>query len=322
MRIREVLRKMLLPAILGAVALTSLGLLGDIEDVLISLRDFHWGYLPIIMVFGFGNDIIKFLRWDYYLKCLGIRLSRGDSLRVFLAGLAFSATPGKIGFIMKNYFIKNMTGKSIINTSPAVFAELYTDFITLSLISLVGLVYIGIDAKHIILISASSGLLIAIAMIKSVPLFCIQLVGKVPVLKSRTQSLKKAVEAMYTIISPASLLYAIAISLLAWTSEGVALWFILKGFEASLTLIVSTITFSIATLVGAVTMLPGGLIVTEGSLLGLMSELGIDKATAAGATVLARMCTLWLAVLVGTAVLIYAWRIFADEKGECAINGN
>jgi len=127
---------------------------------------------------------------------------------------------------------------------------------------------------------------------------------------------------MYTIISPVSLLYAIVISLLAWTSEGVALWFILKGLGTSLTLILSTVIFSIATLVGAVTMLPGGLIVTEGCLLGLMSEVGIHKAAAASATVLARMCTLWLAVLVGTAVLVYAWRMFADGKGECAINGN
>lgn len=69
-------------------------------------------------------------------------------------------------------------------------------------------------------------------------------------------------------------------------------------------------------------LLPGGLFVTEGSLLGLMSELGIQKAVAASATVLARMCTLWLAVFAGTAVLIYTWRLFADGKGECVINGN
>ncbi|GJQ59516.1 MAG: UPF0104 family protein [Candidatus Scalindua sp. AMX11] len=321
MRIREVLGKMLLPAILGAVALTSLGLLGDIEDVFISLRNFQWGYLPIIVVFGFGNDMIKFLRWDYYLKRLGIELSRKESLSVFIAGLAFSATPGKIGFIMKNIFLKKMTDKPIIDTSPVVFAELYTDFITLSLIALAGFMYIGIDTKHLILISSLSCLFLAIAMIKSVPLFCIQIAGKLPVLKNRTQSLKQAVEAMYDIMSPFSLLYATVISLLAWTSEGVALWFILKGLGASLTLVLSTIVFSIATLLGAVTMLPGGLIVTEGSLLGLLSKLGIHKAPAASATLLARLCTLWLAVLVGTAVLLYAWRTF-NGKGERAINGN
>ena len=32
--------------------------------------------------------------------------------------------------------------------------------------------------------------------------------------------------------------------------------------------------------------------------------------------------TLWLAVFVGAAVLIYSWRMFANGKGELVINGN
>ena len=64
----------------------------------------------------------------------------------------------------------------------------------------------------------------------------------------------------------------------------------------------------IATIFGAVTMLPGGLGVTEGSMTGLLVLLGkMQKAPAFAATMLVRVCTLWFGVTIGVVAFV-RWR--------------
>ena len=65
------------------------------------LKGFAWWLIPLIAFFGFMNDMIKFMRWDIYLKKLGIVLTIKQSLIVFVSGLSMSATPGKVGLLIK-----------------------------------------------------------------------------------------------------------------------------------------------------------------------------------------------------------------------------
>jgi uncharacterized membrane protein YbhN (UPF0104 family) len=57
----------------------------------------------------------------------------------------------------------------------------------------------------------------------------------------------------------------------------------------------------IATLVAAVSLLPGGLLVAEAGITGLTLELfdGMDKSTATVATLVVRIATLWFGVVLG-----------------------
>jgi uncharacterized membrane protein YbhN (UPF0104 family) len=55
-------------------------------------------------------------------------------------------------------------------------------------------------------------------------------------------------------------------------------------------------------------MLPGGLGVAEGSLTGLLVALGTPLPEEAAATLLVRGVTLWLAVVLGTTTLVWAFR--------------
>jgi uncharacterized protein (TIRG00374 family) len=58
---------------------------------------------------------------------------------------------------------------------------------------------------------------------------------------------------------------------------------------------------SISSLVGAASMLPGGLAAADGSLAGLLLVLGVthDASVAAAATLIIRFATLWFGVAVG-----------------------
>ena len=103
--------------------------------------------------------------------------------------------------------------------------------------------------------------------------------------------------------APVPLLVATLLGALAWLSEGVALWVILQGLDAEVALLWALPIYAAATLVGAVTALPGGLVGTEGTMLALLQQTGISRGAASTGTLLVRLVTLWFAVLVGLAAL-------------------
>ena len=68
------------------------------------------------------------------------------------------------------------------------------------------------------------------------------------------------------------------------------------------------------TLAGALSFLPGGLVVTEASMVLLLVRAagGLDEPAAVAATILIRPCTLWFAVLLGLVALSLVKRAFPD----------
>jgi uncharacterized protein (TIRG00374 family) len=63
--------------------------------------------------------------------------------------------------------------------------------------------------------------------------------------------------------------------------------------------------YAVTTVAGALSFLPGGLLVTEAgmTLLLVQSARGVDEPTAVAATLLIRLATLWFAVLIGLIAL-------------------
>jgi uncharacterized protein (TIRG00374 family) len=105
----------------------------------------------------------------------------------------------------------------------------------------------------------------------------------------------------------------VAIGAVAWFAEGLALWVILRGIGSEIDLVRALPIYAAATLVGAVTALPGGLVGTEGSMLAFLQQSGVTRAGASAGTVLIRLVTLWFAVLVGLLALLALRRIPAAE---------
>lgn len=286
-------------ALLAIEAFTSLAMWGDVKQSLPALGRFPLALLPVVMIFGFLNDLIKFFRWDLYLKKMGFGISRMRSLQIFLAGLSMSATPGKVGFLLKGQLLKAETGRGLIASSPAVVAELFMDLIALCTISLMGLALLG-SSTWVVLVC----LLPLAGLVPAVSRGIIGLLSRVPVLKSRGPALRDALDDMFGLFGPGVLATSLAITLIAWTSEGVALHLILTGLGYDLGILEATVIFGFSTLVGVLSFLPGGLVVTDASLMGLLVQAGIPAPGAAIAAIMARICTLWLSVSIGSLFLV------------------
>jgi len=305
-------KKIILSIVLALIAFSTIGMWGDILDARGALKGFAWWLIPIIAFFGFMNDMIKFVRWDIYLRKLGIMLSIRQSLIVFVSGLSMSATPGKVGLLIKSRMLSRLCGRSFLSSTPVIVAELYLDLIALSVISFmaVGVLNKGVWIAVCLCCVPLLGLIPAVAR-KS-----IDLLAHLPFVKERAQELGHAMNDMFMLLGPGTLIQTFAVTLIAWTSEGVALYLILAGLGFDIGILHATAIFGFATLMGVLSMLPGGLIVTDAGLMGLIIHAGVPRASAAVATILARVFTLWLAVLVGSVVLISNHAFLDSYLGE------
>jgi uncharacterized protein (TIRG00374 family) len=88
-----------------------------------------------------------------------------------------------------------------------------------------------------------------------------------------------------------------------------------RGLRLDLSLAETIVVFSLGSLAGALSFLPGGLGVAETSMTGLMRVLGeVPKAAAAAATVLIRLATFWFAVVLGLVGLAVEEWLFRSQR--------
>ena len=126
---------------------------------------------------------------------------------------------------------------------------------------------------------------------------------RIPVLGKFAQLGRNLYESAYLMLRWKPLLIALVLSAIAWFGECLALFLVLVGFgvPATLTLLLQAMfIYGGASLFGAITLLPGGVGATEGSMTSLAQALiGLNATVASAATLLVRACTLWFAIILG-----------------------
>jgi len=310
--------------LLGAVILTAvifllLGLFADLDQVSASFFSFRWTFLPLILALAFVNYILRFFKWDRYVRLLDVPLTRRESLAIFFAGLAMSVTPAKFGEVLKSYLVKQRCGVPMSRTAPIVFAERVTDFIALVLLALIGVISFqygrAVPLVGLLLVCLLLGLIFQ----RNIWNRCVRLVESIPRFRPWARKLDMAYESTVHLLKPRELFLATGLSLPAWLAEGIGCYLAFRGMDIFISLSSSVFIYSFSTLVGALTMLPGGIGGTEGSLTALALMYGASKPAAVSATVLIRLCTLWFAVLLGMAVFLrlhFMWRRGARPAGR------
>ena len=117
---------------------------------------------------------------------------------------------------------------------------------------------------------------------------------------------RRAVRAMRLLSSPGVFLPALALGAIGWCSEGMSFYVVLRTLGVDLNPGACVFIFAFAMMVGAISVLPGGLGSTEATMIGLLvtQHVGFDVAVVATAVV--RVTTLWFAVSLGLLALPWA----------------
>ncbi|MFC1937208.1 YbhN family protein [Chloroflexota bacterium] len=297
--------RLLIPVLSGLAIFIILSFYGDVQKVSRILIEFKWSYIPLILVLPLLNYLLRFCKWEYYLRCVGIKLPFKTSLEVFLSGLAMSVTPGKLGELLKSYLLKRLNDVEVCRSVPVILAERITD--ALGMLVLVAISFSAFKYVNEVFIVAVAFLLILVVGIiqsRGISSRLLDFLGKVPLISRVSRDLRTSYEAAYTLFKLKNLLVAIFISTISWGFECLAMYLVLQGSGMDISVLLSTFVFSFSSLAGAISMLPGGLVITEGSLVGLLMLAEMPREIAASATVIVRFCTLWLAVVIGFITLL------------------
>ncbi|MCB9160669.1 MAG: flippase-like domain-containing protein [Caldilineaceae bacterium] len=307
------LRKKLIYSLLAALLVyVALALWSDWQALVQALLDFPWAWLPVVVALTLVNYAGRLLKWQWYLRVVGVDIPRRDSARIFGVGMLMVMTPGKAGEFLKSYMVKNVTGTPMSVTAPIIFAERLTDGMAMLLLASAGLfAFPDTRARFIAgLVVAFFFTFVAVVQIRPLALRFLAIGESLPVINRFAHSFHTLYESSYLIFRPRNLLISLAIGAVNWGAEGVAYFVVLVGFGAPATLetmMIAVFIFCISTVIGAVFALPGGLGGVEGSMVALsMRILGMTSATATAAALLTRFCTLWLGVGIGV-VSFFLW---------------
>jgi uncharacterized protein (TIRG00374 family) len=291
---------------LAVFVFAALSLLSDVRALGNSLARFQWGALRLALLLVLGNYVLRFFRWQYYLRRLDVSVPVGTSGLVFLAGFVMSVTPGKMGEVFKSLLLYEYRAVGIARTASIVVAERLLD-----LVALVFLVSLGSTAfEHGRAVAVTGGLVVlAIVLgctVRPLGEFALARLSRIRFAARFVPKLREAYGALHTLTRPVPFLIGWLYALLGWTLECVATWVLLDGFEgAHVGWDGATFGYAAGTLAGALAMLPGGLGVAEVGMAGLFRAAApaLSVATATAATILVRLSTLWFGVVLGALAL-------------------
>ena len=223
----------------------------------------------------------------------------------FVAGFAFTATPGKVGEVVKSFLLKRRFGAPLSRTAASLLVERVTDLLAIVLSpcsasprwTRAAAARLGMDGGAVwVLVAGALALAFAIAFLLNARLRAPLLIalGRVPGLARLARALPPLLDASRQLLTPFPLVVGLALARAAWSCEALALNVILDALGAEVPLAGAFFAFAASSLLGVLSMLPGGLGGFEATMVVLLGRLDVPPSTAVAATLLFRLGTLWL----------------------------
>lgn len=292
-----------MPLVLGLLALVGLALFADAGELAARLGDFDLRLLAPVLALSLANYALRFARWQLYLAALGVELPVGRSLGIFLVGFLLSVTPGKAGELGKAWLVRELGGGPALRAVPAVLAERVTDLLGVVLLAALGA--LPLPGGAWIAAGGVAAVAVAVALLgwRAAAEAVLRRLERRRWIGPRARHLHELYDRLRRLLSPRLLAAGLALSVAAWGAEGVGFLLVLGAYDPDAGLAAAVFDYAVSTLLGALSMLPGGLLASEGALAALLGAQGLDPAAAASATLIIRAATLWFAVALGLAAL-------------------
>ncbi len=293
-------KKIIFAFLLSFLLFAVIFFLSDIRAVLLVIQSFDLKFLPLIFCLAPLNYCLRFVKWEYFRKKINIDIDQKESAAIFLAGLSMTVTPAKVGEVLKAWLLKKRYDVKLEKGISLVAAERFTDAVSMLILAAAGAAVSGYGREILFLVALI--LLGAGFLFKNTYLLpkVISIMSQVTFLKRFSETAAGFHKSMQLLLDLKSFLYATALGVVSWSLEGVIIFLAFKALGVEFPLFLSVMVVSFSALVGAVSMLPGGLGAAEGSIFALLLLFGISPAHAAPVTLLTRISTLWLGVALGS----------------------
>ncbi len=272
-----------------------------VADAAIRLGISGWALLLSLSLL---NYLIRFARWHWYLHLFGKRIPWGKHLAYYVAGFAFTTTPGKAGEAVRSLYL-NRHGIPWNQSLAALFVERLLDLAAIAILAIAA-AWSFASARWPVAV-ALTGVLAALALLHHPQLD--RLLGRLttrcnwPRLARGIGHLRALLRDSAQLLQPQLRHPGLLLGLIAWGAEGIGFFVILHALETPISPLSALGIYAAGILAGALSFIPGGLGSTEAVMVLLLGLAGVEMPTALAATLLCRLATLWFAVVLGLAAL-------------------
>jgi uncharacterized protein (TIRG00374 family) len=130
-----------------------------------------------------------------------------------------------------------------------------------------------------------------------------------------TENISESYEIIKKITTPQIAIRSISLSITYWFIVSIAVYYTLLAFDIDILNYLKVLSiFTTSTILGAITFIPGGIGVTEGSIAGFFTLEGIHMSTALVLSVMIRIVTLWYNVSIGFIALKFSSGFSFQQK--------
>jgi uncharacterized protein (TIRG00374 family) len=322
-------RRLFAGLIFGVLVYAGMALWADVRGLGQVLKAMPLWVLPAACALSLTNYAVRFLKWQRYLRLLGLEVERTTSALIYLSGLSMSITPGKMGEVFKSWLLRKVVGAPIHQTAPIVVAERYTDLLGYLILMALG----GIQTlpEYAWLFWTMLGVCLLGLFLAGSERFSRLIAGlfkRLPYLWRLVPRIEGSFASTRLLLAPREVVLPTLISVVGWGAECTGFWIIADAAAPGrVSWLFAVFAYAFSAIAGAVLILfPGGLGITEFSLGRLvrlrLTETGIAidaaREMATGVVILARLCTLWFAVIVG----LLATAVFTRLHGAVEENSS
>jgi uncharacterized protein (TIRG00374 family) len=248
--------------------------------------------------------LIRAWRWHRVVQAAGLGTTLGQDMRHFFGGFALTATPGRVGELVRLRWLSREAGTGFGRVLPIALADRAIELASMVLLIGLALSVAGLGSAAAWWLLAVAAVLVWVAcrprLLERGVVVAWRLSGR---RRSRLfVRVRRVVRRLAPFMKAPVFVQTLLVGIVGWGIEGVAFWLLLDWLGAGVPLAIAAAIFLVAVLAGALSGLPGGLGGTEVTAVALLVLQGVPADTAVLAIAVIRIATLWFAVAIGLAV--------------------
>jgi uncharacterized protein (TIRG00374 family) len=257
-------------------------------------------FLLLVLPIEISAFFVRSIRQKVLLDAIGVNISFMSNLKIFIAGLSMTITPGGSGGIIKSHFLKKNFNYSTSKTLPLVFVERFHDFLAVNTIIIFSLFFFYLWQSFVLVLMSSIFLIIIFSLMRKKKILRIFLIKmkNIKFISKLIPSLEFS-DSLVLLNTSKTTGKAWIISVFSWLIEIFSAYLIFRSFGIDLHIIeVGQIVYT-SILIGALSFIPAGIGFTEGSIITLMMAKGYELSVVSGMVLMLRILTIWFATAIG-----------------------
>ena len=300
---------------------------GGIE---IALKHADPWYLALAVAIQFFIYGLWTQRWSITIRSLRINIKKRHIFPMLMVGLAVNnITPSARGGgePVRAYMLSKYTKEPMEKAFATVIADRGLDtfpFVVLAIITLIfSVVYLKLAEWVVLGLIISLVALVAVFFLilymsinqragEKITLWLVKVVKRIS-RRKHFEIERRALNAMrgfqnsmkVMIRDRRVLMFGLPLSFFIWFMEIIRVYIVFSSFGTQVPLAVIGAVFVIATLIGMIPLLPGGIGAVDGVMIILYSAAGVPPSISAAATIVERLISFWMTSFIGIGMLPY-----------------